>query len=69
MRGYDVRGIDQGSIVGNVLINRGSFSDNNAALSSIVLPNESSAVDGDLHMHLLPDGKVALEGNLNVRPN
>jgi hypothetical protein len=60
---------DQGSIVGNVLIDRGSFSYSNAALSSIVLPNGSFAVDGDLHMRLLPDGKVALEGNLNVRPN
>ena len=35
---------------------------------SAVLAN-SLAVDGDLKIRSLPNGKVGLEGNLNVRPN
>jgi hypothetical protein len=34
-----------------------------------LVSSNSLAVDGDLKMRSLPDGKVALEGNLNVRPN
>jgi hypothetical protein len=34
-----------------------------------VVRSGSLAVDGDLQMRSLANGKVALEGNLNVRPN
>ena len=31
--------------------------------------SNSLAVDGDLQMRSLPNGKLALEGNLNMRPH
>jgi (2Fe-2S) ferredoxin len=49
-------------ITGNVIIDGSSLNGNQAALLK-----SSLAVDGDLHLRRLPDGKVALEGNLNVR--
>ena len=32
------------------------------------VPANSLTVGGDLHMRSLPDGKLVLDGNLNVRP-
>ena len=47
----------------NVVVGGDSLGAGSAVLSS------SLAVDGDLQMRSLPNGKVALQGNLNVRPN
>lgn len=47
----------------NVVIGGDSFGTRNPVLS------DSLAVDGDLQMRSLPDGTLALQGNLNVRPN
>lgn len=47
----------------NVIVDADSLRAGSAVLSN------SLAVDGDLKMRSLPNGKVGLEGNLNVRPN
>ena len=43
--------------------------DGDPLLAGNAVLSEGLAVDGDLRMRSLPNGKVALEGNLNVRPN
>lgn len=53
------------SVGGNVAV---VVDGNPPQVGSLGLSN-SLAVDGDLKMRTLSDGKVALEGNLNVRPN
>ena len=47
----------------NVVVDRNALRTGNAVLSN------GLAVDGDLQMRSLPNGEVALAGNLNVRPN
>jgi len=47
----------------NVVVDGKPLQPGNAVLSN------SLAVDGDLQMRSLSNGKVALEGNLNVRSN
>jgi len=51
----------QRTITGDVVIDGQSLLVNGA-----VLPNGALALAGDLHMRSLPDGRVVLEGNLNV---
>ena len=50
-------------IAGNVVVNGSSFGVDQAAL----LQGALAVVEGELHLRRLPDGKVALEGNLDVR--
>jgi hypothetical protein len=52
----------RGVITGNVIIDGSSLNGDQTALFK-----SSLAVDGDLHLRRLPDGEVAVEGNLNVR--
>jgi hypothetical protein len=47
----------------NVVVEGDSLQAGAAVLS------DSLAVDGDLQIRSLPNGKLALAGNLNVRPN
>ena len=51
------------TISGNVVIDGGAVGAGNALLSN------SLAVEGNLQMRSLPNGQLALEGNLNVKPN
>ena len=53
------------SVSGNI---NGVVDGNSLRVGNAVL-SDSLAVDGDLQMRSLPNGKVALAGNLNVRPN
>jgi hypothetical protein len=53
------------SVSGNINV----VVDGNPLQVGNLVSSNSLAVDGDLKMRSLPDGKVALEGNLNVRPN
>jgi hypothetical protein len=41
----------------------------NALQAGAAVLSDSLAVDGDLQIRSLPNGKLALAGNLNVRPN
>jgi hypothetical protein len=50
----------------NVVVDGATLGAGNAVLSN---SSNSLAVDGDLKMRSLPNGELALEGNLNVRPN
>jgi hypothetical protein len=53
------------SVSGNINVIADGYS---PQVGTAVLSN-SLAVDGDLRMRSLPNGRVELEGNLNVRPN
>jgi len=53
------------SVSGNINV----VGDGDSLQAGDVVRSGSLAVDGDLRMRSLPHGKVALEGDLNVRPN
>jgi|RhiMetdeSRZDD1v2_1073273.scaffolds.fasta_scaffold3134134_1 hypothetical protein len=53
------------SVSGNINV----IADGNPPQVGTAVLSNSLAVDGDLRMRSLPNGRVELEGNLNVRPN
>lgn len=55
---------ERGVITGNVVINGSTLGGDRTALLK-----HSLAMDGDLSLVAGADGTIALEGNLNVRPN